>query len=152
MLQGSILFFKTKRNSLCINKDLNESWYVSVPFILIWSLILNNLSLSICVPCPEPAPGITVRSNIWSLWQTGQWVKQTQIPLAVSRGYVDSMHKIFRAQTQKPLKNTGSWVCVCVYEREREREREREYPQMIDNLGETAYNEIYLFVSFSKNC
>ena len=59
------------------------------------------------------------------------------------------MAKIFRAQTQKPLKNIGSCcVCVCV---EREREREREYPQMIDNLGESAYNEIYLFVSFSKN-
>ena len=58
------------------------------------------------------------------------------------------MHKIFRAQTQKPLKNTGSW------ERERKREweeREREYPQMTDNLGESAYNEIYLFVSLYKN-
>ena len=55
------------------------------------------------------------------------------------------MHKIFRAQTQKPLKNTGS----C--ETEREREREREYPQMTDNLGESAYNEIYLFVSLCKN-
>ena len=60
------------------------------------------------------------------------------------------MHKIFRAQTQKPLKNTGSWE----REREREserREREREYPQMTDNLGESAYNEIYLFVSLYKN-
>ena len=36
-------------------------------------------------------------------------------------------------------------VCMCVCE------RETEYPQMTDNLGESAYKEIYLFVSFCKN-